>query len=105
MPAGASRHALYGRCTEEAAAWAIARQRPQAVAPYVTPVSIRSTLSTGTMCYVPVIKLSRPALQRRMIAENACADVVELDTDHTPHLSMTSELAQALHQFAAHSFR
>ena len=46
-----------------------------------------------------------PALQRRMIAENACADVVELDTDHTPHLSMTSELAQALHRFAAHSFR
>ncbi len=46
-----------------------------------------------------------PALQRRMIAENACADVVELDTDHTPHLSMTSEFAQALHRFAAHSFR
>jgi hypothetical protein len=32
MLAGASRHALYGRCTEEAAAWAIAWQRPQAVA-------------------------------------------------------------------------
>ena len=42
MLAGASRHALYGRCTEEAAAWAIAWQRPQAVAPYVTPVSIPS---------------------------------------------------------------
>ena len=39
-----------------------------------------------------------------MIAENKCADVVELNTDHTPHLSMTAELATALHRFATHSF-
>jgi hypothetical protein len=38
-----------------------------------------------------------------MIAENVCAEVIELDTDHTPHLSMTNELAKALHQFATHS--
>ena len=30
MPVAASRHALYGCCTEEVARWAIARQRPQA---------------------------------------------------------------------------
>jgi hypothetical protein len=35
-----------------------------------------------------------------MINENAFAGVVELDTDHTPQLSMTNELADALHQFA-----
>jgi hypothetical protein len=43
------------------------------------------------------------ALQRRMIAESVCADVVELDTDHTPHLSRTGELAKALQRFAMHS--
>ena len=94
--------------TEEAAEWAIAWQRPQAVAPYVTPVSIRSgALDAINRYYVLGTRDQAipPALQRRMIAENACADVVELDTDHTPHLSMTSELAQALHRFAAHSFR
>jgi hypothetical protein len=32
-----------------------------------------------------------------------CDDVVELDTDHTPHLSMTEKLSEVLHQFAAHS--
>jgi hypothetical protein len=42
-------------------------------------------------------------LQRRMVAENPCADVIELDTDHTPQLSMTNELAKALHRFATHS--
>ena len=41
-------------------------------------------------------------LQRRMIAENECAEVIELDTDHTPQLSMTKELAEALDRFAAH---
>jgi hypothetical protein len=39
-----------------------------------------------------------------MIAESVCADVVELDTDHTPHLSKTGELAEALHRLATHSF-
>jgi hypothetical protein len=40
-----------------------------------------------------------------MIAENPCAGVVELDTDHTPQLSMTDELAKALYGFALHSLR
>jgi len=31
-----------------------------------------------------------------MVAENMCADAIELDTDHTPQLSMTNELAKAL---------
>jgi hypothetical protein len=31
------------------------------------------------------------------------ADVVELETDHTPQLSMTNELTKALHRFATHS--
>src|SRR5215470_17603032 len=37
MPAATSREALYGSCTEDVAAWAIERQRPQPVAPFVTP--------------------------------------------------------------------
>src|SRR5216684_2515160 len=40
MPAAASRHALYGACTEDVAAWAIARQCPQPVSPFPVAVSI-----------------------------------------------------------------
>jgi pimeloyl-ACP methyl ester carboxylesterase len=83
MPAGASRQALYGSCAEDVASRAIAQQRPQPVAPFATRDRA-----------IP------PALQRRMINENPFAGVVELDTDHTPQLSMTNELADALHQFA-----
>jgi len=108
MPATASRQALYGSCTDDVAAWAITRQRPQPVAPFVTPVSIPLGALDGINRYYVLCARDRAIpspLQRRMIAENACADVVELDTDHTPHLSMTDELAKALDRFATHSSR
>jgi pimeloyl-ACP methyl ester carboxylesterase len=104
MPASASRHALYDCCTEEVAAWAIARQRPQPVAPFATPVSIPAGALDGLKRYCVLCLQDRamqPALLRRMINENPCADVVELDTDHTPQLSMTNELANVLNRLAA----
>lgn len=100
----AVRDALYGSCPEDVAAWAAERQRPQAVAPYITPVSIPAgALDAIPRYYVRCLRdrAIPPPLQRRMIGEVGCADVVELDTDHTPHLSMTSELANALERFAA----
>ena len=103
MPAAASGQALYGSCTEEVAAWAIARQRPQPVAPFVTPVSIPSGALDSVNKYYVVCSRDRaipPPLQRRMVAENVCADVIELDTDHTPHLSMPDAVASALFRFA-----
>jgi pimeloyl-ACP methyl ester carboxylesterase len=106
MPAAASRHALYECCGEDVAAWAIQRHRPQPVAPFATPVSIpRGALDNINRYYVVCTRdrAINPALQRRMIAENPCAEIVELSTDHTPQLSMTEELAQALHRFAVHS--
>jgi len=106
MPAEASRHALYGSCAEDVAARAIARQRAQPVAPFVTPVSIPHGALDGISRYCVVCTRDRaipPPLQRRMSRENACVDVVELDTDHTPHLSMTDELADALDRFATHA--
>jgi hypothetical protein len=79
-----------------------ARQRRQPIGPFVTPVSIPAEALDGIDRYFVVCSCDRAIplpLQPRMIAENMCDDVVELDTDHTPHLSMTD----ALHQFAAHS--
>jgi len=106
IPAAASRHALYECCTEEVASWATVRQRPQPLAPFVTPVSIPPGALDGINKYYVLCKRDRAiprALQSRMIAENKCAAVIELDTDHTPQLSMTEELAEALQRFAAHS--
>lgn len=106
MPAGASRHALYESCAEDVADWAIRRHRPQPVAPFVTPVSIPGVVFNNINRYYVVCTQDHaipPALQRRMIRENPCAEVVELNTDHTPQLSKTEELVAALHRFALHS--
>jgi hypothetical protein len=40
-----------------------------------------------------------PALQRRL-EQAGCTEVVELDTDHVPHLSATAELADVLDRLA-----
>jgi len=106
MPAAASRQALYECCTEDVAGWAIARQRPQPVAPFVTPVSLPPHALDATKRYYVVCTRDRaipPALQRRMIADNPCAEVAELNTDHTVQLSIPDKLAQVLQRFASHA--
>jgi pimeloyl-ACP methyl ester carboxylesterase len=103
MPAAASRQAVYACCSDEVAAWAIERRGPQAVAPFAEPVS----LPDGTFDEIPrsyvLCKRDRaipPALQRRMLEQAGCTEVVELDTDHVPHLSATAELAAVLARLA-----
>jgi len=106
MPVAASRSALYGSCSETDAAWAISRQRPQPLGPFAVPVSIPSGALDGINRYFVLCTKDRAipaALQRRMVAENSITNVIELDTDHTPHLSMTAALADALQKFAGHT--
>jgi pimeloyl-ACP methyl ester carboxylesterase len=103
MPAAASKEALYGCCAEDVAHWAIAHQSPQPLAPMGTPVSIpKDILDDVPRFYVQCTRdrAIPPALQRRMIAENDCTAVFELDTDHTPHLSKVNELARILDEIA-----
>jgi pimeloyl-ACP methyl ester carboxylesterase len=108
MAAAASRQALYECCADAVAASAIKRQLPQAIAPLATPVSIPpSSIDRINKYYVICLRdrAIQPVLQRRMIRDNPCADVVEINTDHTPQLSRPKELAKALDQFAAHAAR
>jgi len=106
MPTAASRSALYGSCSEADTAWAISKQRPQPLGPFGMPVSIPAKALDGISRYYVLCAKDRAipvALQRRMITENAITNVVELDTDHTPHLSMTAALSDALQKFARHA--
>ena len=105
MPPAASRAALYASCSEADAAWAISKQRPQPLGPFAAPVSIPAGALHGIDRYYVLCAKDRAipvTLQRRMIAENAITNVIELDTDHTPHLSMTAALADTLQQFSLH---
>ena len=103
LSAEATAAAVYNDCTSEQTAWAVARRRPQAVAPYVTPVEVdEATLAAIPRYFVLTARdqAMMPALQRRMIREHPCERVFELDADHAPFLSATDELAQALLELA-----
>jgi pimeloyl-ACP methyl ester carboxylesterase len=107
MPDEASPDALYGCCSEEVAGWAIAHQRPQAVAPYATPVSLddREAFEAIPRSYVLCTRdrAIPPRLQRLMADRGGCDEVIELDTDHSPHLSTTDELAGLVERLAMRS--
>jgi pimeloyl-ACP methyl ester carboxylesterase len=103
LPQELSPEILYGSCSDDVATWAAAQQRPQPVAPFTEPVQIPDGAFDGTPRRYVICTRDRaipPALQRKMIERAGITDVVELDTDHTPQLSATAELAEALDGFA-----
>ena len=91
---------LHGRAARR---WRSTRRRPQAVAPFATPVTLDDeALASIPRSYVLTThdRSIPPALQRRMIREHPCERVIELDADHAPYLSATDELAAALLELA-----
>jgi pimeloyl-ACP methyl ester carboxylesterase len=101
--AAAAAAAVFNRCTPEQTAMALARRRPQAVAPFSTPVDVdEAVLAAIPRSYVLTTadRSLPPPLQRRMVREHPCRRVVELDTGHAPYLSMPDELAATLIELA-----
>jgi hypothetical protein len=73
------------------------------VAPFATPVQVDDeVLARIPRSFVLTLddNAFTTALQRRMIAEHPCTNVVELDCDHAPYLSARADLVDALFSFA-----
>lgn len=102
LPGDAARHAIYNRCTTEQAEWGLERRRPQAVAPFEhrlsAPEDRRTAFEALPRAYVVCTRdhAIPPAMQRRMLRDAGCDPVVELEADHSPALSATRELVDAL---------
>jgi pimeloyl-ACP methyl ester carboxylesterase len=99
LSAEATAEAIYNGCTREQVSSAVAKRRPQPVAPFATPVRVDdAALASIPRSYVLTTRDQSipPALQRRMIGEHPCERVFELDADHAPYLSATDELVSAL---------
>jgi hypothetical protein len=111
MPETAARVVIYGCSSDDAAAEAVARRRPQAVVPFTQPVQVpdntRSAFERLPRAYVTCLQdlAIPPALQQRMYGAAGCDPVVELDTDHTPMLSRTKELVGILDKIASGATR
>lgn len=106
MTPEAARLARYGCCDDEQVAYALARNGPQAVAPFTHPVRLdgpgRDAFAKLPRAYVMCLqdKAIRPPLQRLMIATAGCDPVIEIDTDHAVWASRPEELAAALDRLA-----
>jgi pimeloyl-ACP methyl ester carboxylesterase len=107
MPETAARVVIYGCSSDDAAAEAVAKRRPQAVAPLTAPVQVpadkRDAFAGLPRAYVTCLQdlAIPPALQQRMYAAAGCDPVIELDTDHSPMLSRTNELVGILDKLAS----
>jgi pimeloyl-ACP methyl ester carboxylesterase len=101
MPPEAAIEIVYGCCDRDIAEAAVARRRPQPTAPFYEPVSAAPDDLPRHYVVCSRDKRIPPDLQRRMAAERATGEVVEIDTDHSPFFSATDELAGHLNRWAA----
>lgn len=98
------RIAVLGCCTPEQVAWATERMGPQPIAPFGQPVKVpedrREAFEALPRAYILCSqdRAIAPAMQRRMIEERGCDEVIEIETDHVPWISRTEEFSQALNR-------
>jgi pimeloyl-ACP methyl ester carboxylesterase len=95
--------AFFNGATNRQLQWALERTRAQPLAPLVAPVELlgHSVAPSGRV-YIRCLRdhAIPAALQEHMLAEQSCAEVHELDTDHAPFLSRGPELARLLDAIA-----
>ena len=104
MSPEAARSASYSGCSDEDIAWAVPRHRPQPLAPFTQAVAIPDgAFDAISRSYVVCTgdRAIPAALQRRMATDSGIDEVVELDSDHSPQLSRTAELAEAIDRLAS----
>ena len=103
----AAREAIYHCCTDEQAAWAVARRGPQPAAPMGEPFRLEPAKAAAFNAlprrYVATLqdRCLRLPMQRLLLERAGCEPVIELDTDHAPQLSRTDELVAALDELAS----
>jgi pimeloyl-ACP methyl ester carboxylesterase len=99
--------ALYHCCTPEQIAWAIPQRASQPVIPFTQPFELPESNAEAfgalPRAYISCLQdcAIRQPIQQVMYTAAACDPVIEIDTDHSPWLSRTEELVDALVQIAA----
>lgn len=93
------RRVFYGSCRPETADWALARLRPQAVAPLLEPWELTAWPTVPTFVVLGSDDVVTPLEQARRDASTELPDQPEpvvLACDHSPFLSAPEELAEVL---------
>jgi pimeloyl-ACP methyl ester carboxylesterase len=94
--------AFYNLAPPDVAQWAAQAQRPQPAIPMMEGATLSAGYENIPRSYIHTTRdqANMPALQRRMMKERGVSPVIELETDHTPHLSAPDELVAAIDQLA-----
>jgi pimeloyl-ACP methyl ester carboxylesterase len=94
--------AFYNLASAEVAKWAAGMQRPQPAVPMLDEAKLSEGYENIPRSYIHCTRdqANMPALQRRMMKERGVEPVIEIETDHTPHLSAPDELVTAIDQLA-----
>jgi pimeloyl-ACP methyl ester carboxylesterase len=99
------RELIYGRCTDEDAAWAAALLVPQPLVGFTTPVQVTAQrFGKIQRFYIQCLqdRTVSPTLQQKMSTTTHCKAIFSLNTDHSPFLSAPDELAIALCQIESY---
>jgi len=94
--------AFYNLAAADVARWAARTQRPQPAIPMLEGAKLSEGYENIPRSYIHTTRdqANMPALQRRMMKERGVSPVIELETDHTPHLSAPEQLVSAIDQLA-----
>jgi len=93
------RDCFYGLCSDADAEKAVKRIRPQAMAPFTTPVKLTDeNFGSVRCCYIECSedRAISPGMQRRLRDNVRIAESAVLKSDHAPYFSCPDELAKTL---------
>ena len=101
-----AQHRFYNDCTPEDVEWAKSKIVPQPAGPLVSPMRITG----GNFGRVPRVYIEcaldnavAPEFARKMYTALPCAEVIEMQTGHSPFLSAPEELARGLSALARYA--
>ncbi len=101
-----AQHRFYNDCAPEDVEWAKSKLVPQPVGPLVSPMCITG----ANFGRVPRVYIEcaldnavSPEMARKMYTEMPCAEVITMQTGHSPFLSAPQELAQHLDALARYA--
>jgi len=98
------RDCFYGLCPDDDAEKAVARLRPQAMAPFTTAVKLsKEKFGSVPICYIECSddRAISPGMQRRLRENSPVARTDVLKSDHAPYYSCPEELAKTLISMAS----
>ena len=101
-----AQHRFYNDCSEEDVAWAKSRLAPQPVGPLLSPMRITGrNFGRVPRVYVECAldNAVTPECAREMYTALPCAEVITMQTGHSPFLSAPEELAQRLNALARYA--